>query len=383
MTCSICHKINHNADSCSSPIINAKLKNLCDIFTKGVRSYADDILYNHNNSFHLMNTPNQLYARLKSLTKTLSKSLWHKLCKDSLLTISDNMPFFSSFKATLHDKHLSVLLTLHTNNKFVRRAYYKHFFLRLLKLLCRFYYNMEPHNYRSESTFRERSLVFQSHDRSLVVHPPDRSLIIHPSDRSLVIRPPERSLAFQSHERSLALRRSRLIHNPPPDIPRLYHDFPFTFPFPYSPDVNYRHLPRVYHHESLMSTSTLVPYIPDFEQDGLNNAINNSIRTLELEDTAREEFARTELKSRISFHMDPPDQVYKNSSCSICLDPILPSTSVSLDCLHSYCTPCLDGVINQSKGNCPMCRTPIHTIHFKATISPASFNLLISAIQPT
>ena len=356
MTCSICHEINHNANDCNSPLILNTFSTISNIFIKDLRSYTDRIFIEH--CPNVSNVPKKLHTKLKSSSKTIPKSLWHRISKNIIDSIEINLPFFSSFKEDSVSHCIIYLLhKFKCANKFIRRASYKHFFLKLLKLLFRFYSNMSPQLYLDTIS-------------DVAVQPP----------------PPV-------HRRYTAI--SLLAHRNNTHPPRnSYRNFPHRFGFPGSAHTT--NSPRSSH---LFPDSPLnIIHRPTYSEDSLDNSIFDSFRQLELDDSyinlalseslrslesensAREEFARTELKSRIQFEMHPLTASFKNNSCSVCLEDITTQHSVALNCLHAYCTHCLDGVINQSKGTCPMCRDPITTVLFKPDILPDSFNSLARAI---
>ena len=374
MTCSICHEINHNANDCNSPLILNTFSTISNIFVKDLRSYTDRIFIEHCPD--VFNVPKKLHTKLKSSSKTISKSLWHRISKNIIDSIEINLPFFSSFKEDSVSHCIIYLLDKFKHaNKFIRRASYKHFFLKLLKLLCRFYYNMDPQLYLNSLS-----------------SPPPPLLRRRYSTVSLQSRPSVFPNRMQSNNRNNLFHpfRSTLL-------PRSAHLFPST---PYNPLPNTTHniIHRATYHEDSLDNTSLLDSLRNLDLDDslidntilsepmyridspINIAMAESLRTLADEDSAREEFARTELKSRIQFEMHPLTASFKNNSCSVCLEDINPQHAVALNCLHAYCTTCLDGIINQSKGTCPMCRDPITTVLFKPDILPDSFNSLARAI---
>ena len=374
MTCSICHEINHNANDCNSPLILNTFSTISNIFVKDLRSYTDRIFIEHCPD--VSNVPKKLHTKLKSSAKTISKSLWHRISKNIIDSIEINLPFFSSFKEDSVSHCIIYLLDKFKHaNKFIRRASYKHFFLKLLKLLCRFYSNMDPQLYLNNLS-------------SPTVLPHLRRRY---STVSLQSRP------FGFINRMQSNNRNNLFHPLRPALlPRSAHLFPST-PYNLLPNTTHNIIQRATYHEDSLDTSLLdslrnldlddshidntILSEPMYRIDSpINIAMTESLRTLADEDSAREEFARTELKSRIQFFMHPITSSFKNNSCSVCLEDITPQHSVGLNCLHAFCTSCLDGVINQSKGVCPMCRDPITTILFKPDILPDSFNSLARAI---
>ena len=374
MTCSICHEINHNANDCNSPLILNTFSTISNIFVKDLRSYTDRIFIEHCPDGS--NVPKKLHTKLKSSAKTISKSLWHRISKNIIDSIEINLPFFSSFKEDSVSHCIIYLLDKFKHaNKFIRRASYKHFFLKLLKLLCRFYSNMDPQLYLNNLS-------------SPTVLPHLRRRY---STVSLQSRP------FGFINRMQSNNRNNLFHPLRPALlPRSAHLFPST-PYNLLPNTTHNIIQRATYHEDSLDTSLLdslrnldlddshidntILSEPMYRIDSpINIAMTESLRTLADEDSAREEFARTELKSRIQFFMHPITSSFKNNSCSVCLEDITPQHSVGLNCLHAFCTSCLDGVINQSKGVCPMCRDPITTILFKPDILPDSFNSLARAI---
>ena len=374
MTCSICHEINHNANDCNSPLILNTFSTISNIFVKDLRSYTDRIFIEHCPD--VSNVPKKLHTKLKSSSKTIPKSLWHRISKNIIDSIEINLPFFSSFKEDSVSHCIIYLLDKFKHaNKFIRRASYKHFFLKLLKLLCRFYYNMDPQLYLNNLS-----------------SPPPPLLRRRYSTVSLQSRPSVFPNRMQSNNRNNLFHpfRSTLL-------PRSAHLFPST---PYNPLPNTTHniMNRATYYEDSLDNTSLLNSLRNLDHDDslidntilsepmyridspINIAMAESLRTLADEDSVREEFARTELKSRIQFEMHPLTTSFQNNSCSVCLEDITPQHSVALNCLHAYCTHCLDGVINQSKGTCPMCRDPITTVLFKPDILPDSFNSLARAI---
>lgn len=374
MTCSICHEINHNANDCNSPLILNTFSTISNIFVKDLRSYTDRIFIEHCPD--VFNVPKKLHTKLKSSSKTISKSLWHRISKNIIDSIEINLPFFSSFKEDSVSHCIIYLLDKFKHaNKFIRRASYKHFFLKLLKLLCRFYYNMDPQLYLNNLS--------------------SPTVLPHLRRRYTTVSLQPRPFGFLNRMQSN--NRYNLFHPIRPALlPRSAHLFPST---PYNPLPNTTHniIHRATYHEDPLDTS-LLDSLRNLNLDDshinntilsepitridspINIAITESLRTLADEDSAREEFARTELKSRIQFQMHPLTTSFKNNSCSVCLEDINPQHAVALNCLHAYCTTCLDGIINQSKGTCPMCRDPITTVLFKPDILPDSFNSLARAI---
>ena len=379
MTCSICHEINHNANDCSSPIIHNTFSTISNIFIKDVRSYADRIFIEHCPD--VSNVPKELHTKLKSSCKTIPKSLWHRISYNIIDSIEINLPFFSSFKDDSVSHCIIYLFDKFKHaNKFIRRASYKHFFLKLLKLLCRFYYNMDPQLYLNSQS--SPTVLPHLRRRHSVV-----SLQPRPFGRPFGLptrmQSNNRNNLFQPFRSTLLPRSAYLISSTP------YN--------PLTTGTTHNIIHRATYHEDSLDTSLLDSLrnidLDDSHIDNtilsepitridspINIAITESLRTLADEDSAREEFARTELKSRIQFQMHPLTTCFKNNSCSVCLEDINPQHSVALNCLHAYCTTCLDGIINQSKGTCPMCRDPITTVLFKPDILPDSFNSLARAI---
>lgn len=374
MTCSICHEINHNANDCNSPLILNTFSTISNIFVKDLRSYTDRIFIEH--CPNVSNVPKILHTKLKSSSKTIPKSLWHRISKNIIDSIEINLPFFSSFKEDSVSHCIIYLLDKFKHaNKFIRRASYKHFFLKLLKLLCSFYYNMDPQLYLNNLS--------------------SPTVLPHLRRRYSTVSLQPRPFGFLNRMQSN--NRNNLFHPLRPALlPRSAHLFPST---PYNPLPNTTHniIQRATYHEDPLDTSLLDSLrnldLDDSHIDNtilsesmyridspINIAMTESLRTLADEDSAREEFARTELKSRIQFEMHPLTASFKNNSCSVCLEDINPQNTVALNCLHAYCTTCLDGIINQSKGTCPMCRDPITTVLFKPDILPDSFNSLARAI---
>ena len=360
MTCSICYEMHHNANECTSAIINNTSSMVSDIFIKDIRSYADLVFIEHSPSHS--NIPITLRSKLKSLCKTITKSLWHRTSERIIDSIELNLPFFSSFKEnSLSPCMTSMFHEFKCANKFTRRASYKHFFLKLLKLLCRFYSNMDPQIYLN----RISDVAIQAPVRGRY---PARYLLTHRNN---------------THRSSLRTPIRYTYHNFPSSTHTTYRNNLFTplrssHLFPSTP-LNIIHRPT-YSEDSLDNSIYDSFRELDPDESNLNLALSESIRTLESEESARAEFTRTELKSRIQFFMHPLTSSFKNNSCSVCLEDMTPQHSVGLNCLHAFCTSCLDGVINQSKGVCPMCRDPITTVLFKPDIHPDSFNSLAHAI---
>ena len=376
MTCSICHEINHNANDCSSPLIHNTFSTISNIFIKDVRSYADRIFIEHYPD--VSNVPKELHTKFKSSCKTIPKSLWHRISKNIIDSIEINLPFFSSFQEDSVSHCIIYLFDKFKHaNKFIRRASYKHFFLKLLKLLCRFYYNMDPQLY-----------VNNQSSPTVLPHLRRRHSVV-----SLQPRPFGFFNRMQSNNRNNLFQPFRSTLLPP----RSAYLIPST---PHNPLPNTTHniINRPTYQEDSLDNTSLLDSLRNLDLDDshidntilsgpmyridspINIAMTESLRTLADENSAREEFARTELKSRIQFFMHPLTASFKNNSCSVCLEDINPQHAVALNCLHAYCTTCLDGIINQSKGTCPMCRDPITTVLFKPDILPDSFNSLARAI---
>lgn len=71
----------------------------------------------------------------------------------------------------------------------------------------------------------------------------------------------------------------------------------------------------------------------------------------------------------------PPRSLYREIICPICLD-VLSNTRAAPDCLHRFCTKCIDKAL---KKNCPICRKrlPSNPRNFKKDLK---FDQLISII---
>jgi hypothetical protein len=339
-----------------------------DIFIKDIRSYADLVFIEQSPSHS--NIPITLCAKLKSLCKTITKSLWHRTSERIIDSIEMNLPFFSSFKENSLSPYMtSMFHEFKCANKFTRRASYKHFFIKLLKLLCRFYCNMDPQ-------------IYFNHISDVVIQPPVRRsytaryLLTHRNNThhpSLLspIRYNYRHFPSSTHTTYRHFPRSTPLRSTT-DLPRFSHLFPST-------PLNIIHRPT-YSEDSLDDSFYDSFRELDLDDSYINLALSESLHTIDSEESARAEFTRTELKSRIQFFMHPITASFTNNSCSVCIEDIIPQHSVGLNCLHAFCTSCLDGVINQCKGVCPMCRDPITTVLFKPDIHPDSFNSLVRAI---
>lgn len=363
MQCSICHETGHNASVCYSYKINHNYQKANNMFMR-VMEYVDfHCQSSHPNYREFSNKVRHLSKEWNIITKGWTKPLWRRLNPRLLLTIEIDLPFFARFKSQLNDNLKYLFIKMEHNNKYIRRASYKHFYIALLKNICYFYYTIR---------FNNNSVALSSNSAS-------------PMNISETINRPSTPPITIAYSPPVLLRQYPSIHTPHDNFPiRMLHRSPAALFGETSPHVSRNYIRPFLRRTHGISNSfdNLSITIPNsmMERNELSHSIFESQLTMEAETQVRNERERLEVISRVKFYMDPPETKYHNDSCSVCFDSLVSNTTVALDCRHAYCLDCLTGVITHSKCLCPMCRNPIHTVHFKSSISPMDFNKLVSSI---
>jgi hypothetical protein len=134
--------------------------------------------------------------------------------------------------------------------------------------------------------------------------------------------------------------------------------------------------------------------------DNVENCINTiyQIRKSEVDRALRKERAHqlrriqqaetqavkriTNKQKNIKFKMDTSITMYAaEDTCPVCMEELSNTNTVAMSCSHAFCAGCTGNFINKCNGQCPYCREKITEVRFKHDLLPEHFNTLVSTIS--